>query len=181
MSRKSLATLYGIGLVKHAPGTAGSLAAAILAWGLLQCPHGWGVLAVGMIAVMIIGTVAADRYMRMHAIAHDPKEVVIDEVAGQWLTYLIWYMMIAGAAAPSDVSFTALDVDVGLQFLVLGFLLFRLFDIVKPWPISWADRTLKGGFGVMFDDLLAAIPAGILLYLAYVFSPLVFGTLESLP
>ena len=68
--------------------------------------------------------------------ASDPSEVVIDEVAGQWLVL---------AVSPLDP----------LSYLV-GFALFRLFDIWKPWPISWADQRVGGGLGVMLDDILAA-------------------------
>jgi len=181
MSKISLATLYGIGLIKRAPGTAGSAVAALMAWGLLQCPHGWALLAGGTLLFTLLGTFSADRYMKKHAIAHDPGEIIIDELAGQWLTYLIWYLMIAGASLQQHVTFSQLEVEVAPHFIALGFVLFRVFDILKPWPISLADRRLQGGFGVMFDDMLAAIPAGILLYGAYVFWPLIFGTLESIP
>ena len=181
MSKISLATMYGIGLVKRAPGTAGSAVAAGIAWGLLHCPYGWGLLAAGTLLFTMLGTFSADRYMTRHNTAHDPSEIIIDELAGQWLTYLVWYLMIAGASLQQQVTFAHLQVDVSLKFIALGFALFRLFDIVKPWPISLAQRKLEGGFGVMFDDILAAIPAGILLHVAYVFWPLMFGTLESLP
>jgi phosphatidylglycerophosphatase A len=67
----------------------------------------------------------------------DPGAVVIDEVAGQWLVL---------AVAPLDVWYFA-----------AAFVLFRVFDIAKPWPVSWADRRIKGGFGVMFDDILAGL------------------------
>jgi len=70
--------------------------------------------------------------------------VVIDEVAGQWLTLLV---------APPD-----------LLLYLAGFLLFRLFDIRKPWPVSWADQSLPGGLGVMVDDLLAGLYAALFLY-----------------
>lgn len=181
MSKISLATLYGIGLVKYGPGTTGSFAAAFLAWILLQCPYGWLILAIGTVLFTVLGITSANHYMKTHTTAHDPSEIVIDELAGQWLTYLIWYLMIAGASAPSGVTFSQLEIDTAPHFLGLGFVLFRLFDILKPWPISFIDRKVKGGFGVMFDDLVAALPAGVLLYFAYVFWPLIFGGLETMP
>ncbi len=181
MTKLSLATMYGVGLVRKAPGTAGSFVAAVMAWAVLQLPHGWALLAAGTMLCTVLGMLSADRYMKAHHTKHDPKEIVIDELVGQWLTYLIWYLMIAGASLNYQVTFAQLEVDIAPLYMALGFVLFRLFDIVKPWPISWADRTLKGGFGVMFDDLLAAIPSGVLLYLAYVYSPLMFGTLEAIP
>jgi phosphatidylglycerophosphatase A len=74
----------------------------------------------------------------------DPSAIVIDEVAGQWLVLL--------GAAPNPLSY------------VLAFVLFRVFDIWKPWPVSWADRRLAGGLGIMLDDLLAAVYAVLALF-----------------
>lgn len=75
----------------------------------------------------------------------DPKEVVVDEVAGQWLVL---------AAIPADPALFA-----------LGFVLFRIFDIFKPWPVRWADRQVGGGLGIMLDDLLAALYGALILSL----------------
>jgi len=180
-SKIGLSTMYGVGLVRKGPGTAGSAVAAILAWMILMLPHGWGWLALGTVLFTILGTFSATRYMITHNTAHDPSEIIIDELAGQWLTYLIWFGMIAGASLPQQVTLAQLEVEISPGFMLLGFALFRLFDILKPWPISWADRKIGGGWGVMFDDLLAAIPAGIFLYALYVVSPLVLGTTESIP
>ena len=74
---------------------------------------------------------------------HDDPSIVWDEIAGY-----LW---------------TMLAIPASWEFIVLGFLLFRLFDIWKPWPISWANREVKGGTGVMLDDLMAAVPAWIIL------------------
>lgn len=84
----------------------------------------------------LVGWWAASVYVRRTGI-DDPKEVVIDEVAGQWLVL---------AAVPPEPLFIA-----------AGFAVFRLFDIWKPWPVSLADRNVGGGLGVMLDDLLAAL------------------------
>ena len=70
--------------------------------------------------------------------------MVIDEVAGQWLVLVV---------VPPD-----------LVLYAAGFVLFRIADIVKPWPASWIDRTVKGGLGVMLDDTAAALYAGVALY-----------------
>ncbi len=130
-----LATWFGAGYLPLAPGTWGSLAALPFAWGLTA----WGgrpALAAASLLVFAVGWWAAGRYVRLSGQA-DPGSVVIDEVVGQWLVLL--------AAAPDLLTYA------------LGFLLFRLFDIVKPWPVSWADRRVGGGLGVMFDDVLAGI------------------------
>ena len=90
---------------------------------------------------------AADRYMALSG-EHDPGPVVVDEVAGQWLTLAI---------VPLDAI-----------WFVAGFCAFRLFDIVKPWPVGWLDRRVKGGFGVMLDDIAAGLYAAVLLYIAQI-------------
>ncbi|HZT51545.1 MAG TPA: phosphatidylglycerophosphatase A, partial [Stellaceae bacterium] len=80
------------------------------------------------------------------ALGKDPRVVVVDEAVGQWLTL---------AAAPLDP-----------WFYLAGFVLFRAFDIAKPWPVGWADRRIAGGFGILLDDILAAVYAGVLLLIA---------------
>lgn len=126
-----------------APGTWGTLAAMPLAYGLILAG---GPLLLFGVAVLIfaVGVWAAGKYAAMLE-ASDPSDVVIDEVVAIWLTLL---------AAPMTP----------LGWL-LAFGLFRLFDIAKPWPVSLADRKLKGGFGIMADDILAAFYAMIVLIL----------------
>ena len=138
---KMLATWFGAGLLPKAPGTWGSLAALPFAWAMAD----WGgpaLLAVATLVVTVVGWIVSDAYVRRTGV-NDPSEVVIDEVAGQWLTLL---------AVPPDPV-----------FYVAGFALFRLFDIRKPWPVGWADRELGGGLGVMVDDLLAGVYATLVL------------------
>ena len=180
MSKLSLATLYGAGLSPKAPGTVGSLVAALLAFGILQLPYGWAILAAGAALFTYLGAYASAHHMRDHATAHDPSEIVVDELAGQWLTYSIWHAWLFAMAGNSFAAVTLLnDVSANPLYLALGFLLFRFFDILKPWPISLADRKVKSGFGVMFDDVLAAIPAGTILYIIYLLSPYFMGGVQS--
>ncbi|MGB5092909.1 MAG: phosphatidylglycerophosphatase A [Parvibaculum sp.] len=138
-----LATWFGSGLAARAPGTWGSLAALPFAYGLMLAGGTW-LLLLAAIFVFVLGIWAADKYAALLGTS-DPSEVVIDEVAAMWLT------LIAAPMTP-------------LGWLI-AFGLFRLFDIAKPWPVSLADRTLKGGFGIMADDILAAIYAMIVLVL----------------
>jgi len=138
-----LATWFGAGLMPKAPGTWGSLAALPFAWAILHYGGTWW-LAGASLLVFLVGWWASAVYVAGAGTA-DPDEVVIDEVAGQWLTLLpaatlVWWHWAA------------------------GFALFRLFDIVKPWPVGWADRRVKGGLGVMLDDVIAALYAGLALY-----------------
>lgn len=136
------ATWFGAGYLPKAPGTWGSLAALPFAWGLVA----WGgapALAGATVAVFIVGLWSSAIFMAKSG-AHDPGAIVIDEVAGQWLVLLV---------APLDPIYYA-----------AGFALFRLFDIFKPWPISWADRNIQDAMGVMVDDILAGIAGAVVLY-----------------
>jgi phosphatidylglycerophosphatase A len=138
-----VATLCGVGFSPVAPGTCGSAAALPFAW-LVARAWGAGGLAVGAAILFVLGWWAAAAVCRVYG--KDPQIVVIDEAAGQFLTL---------AAAPIDP-----------WFYVAGFALFRVFDIAKPFPVGWADRRIGGGFGVMLDDVLAAIYAACLLLIA---------------
>ena len=133
-----VATVFGAGLSPIAPGTVGSLVALPAAW-LIHWAAGPAVLFVATVVVFVLGCWASHAYVTRTGIA-DPGAVVVDEVAGQWLVLVV---------AP-----------LSLWTFAVGFVLFRLFDIVKPWPVSWADRRIKGGLGVMLDDVLAGVYGG---------------------
>jgi len=132
-----IATLAGIGLVPIAPGTLASVVALPFAWMLLWF-GGATAMALSLLAAIAVGTWACDAYAQISG-SSDPSECVVDELAGQWL---------ACAFAPLSLSGFA-----------VAFVLFRLFDIVKPWPVSAAER-LSGGSGIMADDLVAGAIAG---------------------
>jgi phosphatidylglycerophosphatase A len=132
-----IATFFGAGMSPKAPGTMGSLASLAL-WAplvLLETP--WWMRALVTLGVLLVGTVASSAIVKAQG-REDPQIIVIDEVAGMGVTLL------AAHGGPS---------------LLLGFALFRLFDIWKPWPVRLADRRVKGGFGVMLDDVLAGLYA----------------------
>lgn len=140
-----IATWFGAGLLPKAPGTWGSVAALPFAWGL----HLWGGqagLAAAAGLLFVVGTWAAERYRRATE-GEDPQAVVVDEVVGQWL-------VLAVLPGPDPLMYG------------LGLVLFRAFDVFKPWPVSWADRRVRGGFGIMLDDVLAAGYGALLLVLA---------------
>lgn len=143
---KFIGTWFGVGLAPKAPGTFGSIAALPFAW-LIQSQWGNLGLFIAAIICFVVGCVACQKYLP-YVDALDPKEMVIDEVHGQWL--------LLSAMSPTITSY------------IIGLALFRLFDIMKPWPISVADRKIHGGFGVMFDDTLAAIYPLVLVMLLYV-------------
>lgn len=148
-----LATWFGSGLAKKAPGTFGTLAAMPFAW-VMQKYFGMEVLIAATLLACVGGVWVCDAYLRVTGKAKDadPKEVVIDEVAGVWLVLCLMplnYMSVAEEWMP--VSYVG------------AFLFFRIFDIWKPWPVSLADKKVKGGLGIMLDDLLAAVWAVIAL------------------
>ncbi len=138
-----IATALGAGLSPRAPGTAGSAVALLPWWFLLR-----GLPLAGYLVIVVLGFAlgvwacgVADRRLGQH----DQGALVWDEVIGMWITL---------TAAPA-----------GWIWMLVGFGLFRLFDIWKPWPVCVADRRVGGGLGVMLDDVLAAIYALVVLQL----------------
>jgi phosphatidylglycerophosphatase A len=139
-----LGTWFGAGLLPVMPGTWGSLAALPCAWAIRSL---WGVagLAIAATIVFAAGCWAAETAAKASGVK-DPSAIVIDEVAAQWLVLL---------PAPLDpLSYAA------------AFMLFRIFDIWKPWPVGLADRRVLGGLGIMLDDLLAAVYAVLVFLVA---------------
>lgn len=145
-----VATFFYVGLLRPAPGTWGSAAAIPVAWGL-HWAGGFPLLAVATLAAFVLGwqaTAAATR----DGDDHDPSEIVIDEVVGQWIALWplsggLWYMGVDPWVFP-------------WPGWVGGFVMFRLFDIWKPGPVGWADRR-KDAFGVMMDDVVAGLMAAV--------------------
>lgn len=148
--QKIFLTFFGAGLSPKAPGTAGTLAS--LPVGLLVLFYfGMETLFILTLAITVIGIFEVNKYEKTTGI-HDQQEIVIDEAAGMWLSLMIAYS-----------TATTLTFDYALEStIVLSFLGFRLFDIWKPSTIGWIDRELKGGLGVMLDDVLAGIAGGLL-------------------
>ena len=138
-----VATWFGAGLLPGMPGTWASLAALPCAWAIRALGGGIALAAAAMLA-FALGCWAAARVAAASG-RDDPGFVVIDEIAAQWLVLL---------AAPLD-----------WRTYAAAFLLFRLFDILKPWPIRAVERQVKGGLGIMLDDVAAALYALALLLL----------------
>ncbi|MDP5216300.1 phosphatidylglycerophosphatase A [Ruegeria sp. 2205SS24-7] len=144
-----IATVGGIGYLRPAPGTWGSLAALPMAWVLHQL-GGFPLLFLATLLAALVGNWAT-HVMTKDSDDHDPSEIVIDEVAGQFLA--LW-----AVSAPAWAH--GLDISALWPGWIAAFLLFRLFDIIKPGPVGWADR--RGDpLGVMLDDLIAGIFAAI--------------------
>ena len=168
-----------IGKIKFAPGTFGSLLAfpifALLSHMFLLTGYvlplpGYGLLEsqiityvcfmlLATLAIFVCGVITSTIYIK-DTKQDDPKEVVVDEVVGQLLTItltifvgpLLWY---------NSISTQLIDFVVAYA---MPFILFRLFDILKPWPINYIDQNMKTGLGIMLDDVLASILATISAY-----------------
>src|SRR6201991_4629561 len=154
-----VASVFGIGYFDIAPGTIMSAIAVPLAILIgLFGGGGMGILASSII-VLVIGILACADHVR-ETKREDPSECVIDELAGQWLACAFAVLTFGGRLPVDHISIPAFG---------LAFVLFRLFDIWKPWPVSWADQKLTGGVGVMTDDAIAGLMAGVLVVAARYF------------
>lgn len=144
---KLIVTFIGAGLSPKAPGTAGSLAALPVGYAI-HMTLGIEALAGAAVLAFFIGWWASNRYLAARHTREDRQEIVIDEVAGIWAVIAAMPLMYLNPAHSTV-----------LWMYGAAFVAFRLFDIVKPWPVSLADRRIKGGLGVMLDDILAALYA----------------------
>lgn len=138
---RTIATVGGVGYAPVAPGTFGTAAAVPLAW--VCAPLTWWAYALVCVAVTLVGIWAAAVADRSWG-THDSGRIVVDEVAGYLVT-----MALVDRSDP--------------VLLLLGFLLFRAFDIAKPFPVRQIDRQLGGGSGVVLDDVVAGVMAGLVL------------------
>ena len=154
-----IATFFYVGRIPFAPGTFGSLAALPVAY-IIHRFGGFPALALATVFAFVLGWWATASYTRTHD-SHDPSEVVIDEVAGQWIA--LWPLSAGLWHAGIDPAIFPYPGWIG------GFLMFRLFDIWKPWPVGWADRK-STPLGVMLDDVLAGIMVAIVVTLAASFA-----------
>jgi phosphatidylglycerophosphatase A len=157
-----VATGFGVGKIPFAPGTFGSLLAVFI-WIFINnlfsklnfSQINIDIFWVSFLTIFtVFGVYSANYYCKKHQ-KKDAKEIVIDEICGQLLTFLI-----AGIF---------MDIKSSYLLIFLAFLFFRLFDITKPFVIGLADKNVKGGIGVMLDDLLAGFAAAVLLYAVYAF------------
>jgi len=148
--QKLFLTFGGAGLSPKAPGTVGTLASLPVGLIILYT-LGMQTLFMVTLAITIIGIFEINKYENTTK-THDQQHIVIDEASGMWLS-----LMIAHSTA---ITMTYPYVEI--LAIIFSFLAFRLFDIWKPSTIGWIDREVKGGMGVMLDDVLAGIAAGLL-------------------
>ena len=169
-----IATCFGfgkLGKIFKCPGTIGSIIAFPIAYylfslviticqllgftNLISFPLFVIPCIILVILLFFIGAFGAGRYAKM-LVKEDPGEIIIDEVVGQMLCAIL--------SLPFAVGFLMAKVPMDLLLIgsiLINLLLFRLFDIFKPWPINWFDKNIKGGFGIMLDDIIAAIFAAV--------------------
>ena len=148
--QKPFLTFFGAGLSPKAPGTVGTLASLPVGLAVLYY-FGMETLFMLTLAITIIGIFEINKYEKETGI-HDQQEIVIDEAAGMWLSLMIAY----STAITMNYPYAE------ILAIIFSFAAFRLFDIWKPSTIGWIDRELKGGLGVMLDDVLAGIAGGLL-------------------
>ncbi len=139
-----LATGLGCGFAPVAPGTVGSMLGAVV-WWFVFADLDYFLRAVGAFAVFFFGVLVVDGAAQRYGVGDD-RAIVLDEVVGMWFALLLMPKSIPWVAA--------------------AFVLFRIADVLKPWPASWVDTRVTGGLGIMGDDLIAGIMASVVMALA---------------
>ncbi|GFE50170.1 phosphatidylglycerophosphatase A [Roseobacter cerasinus] len=144
-----IGTVLGVGHIHPAPGTWGSLIALPWAW-LLHVLGGFPLLLIALVVAFVKGWWATG-IMTRGSDDHDPSEIVVDEVVGQWIALL-----------PLSYAAWSRGIDILAMWpgWIAAFLLFRLFDITKPGPVGWADQR-GDALGVMLDDVIAGVFAAL--------------------
>ena len=156
-----ISTWFYIGLLKPAPGTWGSLGSLPFIYVFLLLDFSIWHLITLCTLIFFLGWWAT-------FIEHDPAEIVIDEVVGQWITFSPLFLILSNIKFNTSISENTIFINADssvysmhiMYIFICAFALFRFFDILKPWPISWADQ-ISSPFGVMFDDVLAGLYAAL--------------------
>ena len=156
-----ICTVFYVGLIPFAPGTFGSIAGVFFAY-LLD--FNVFTLFVSSAILFIVGYIFSDIYAQKKS-DHDPKEVVIDEVVGVFIAIMIcvWFAEFVGYYERKTVGFLLTHYQLYSDLIIafIAFVLFRLFDIIKPGIIGKIDRHTEGGMGIMLDDVVAGLFAGL--------------------
>lgn len=173
-------TFFGIGkIIKKGAGTIGSIIAFPLVIFLFKLSHllveiftnytsnvfiACFIIFIILILLFIIGAYSSNKYSKLIN-RSDPGEIIIDEIIGQALVIVATLPFTNGLIiASSFISYFPNIIEIGVVSCLASFILFRAFDILKPWPINWIDKNIKGGIGVMLDDIAAALLAIIVYY-----------------
>jgi len=164
----AIATFFGVGYCPVASGTAGSLATLPFAFVLTFYCGGWPAMLAFFVLVYVLGTLASKEVLKYTS--HDPSIIVIDEVAGQ----LIPLIFVSISISDADDPFLYPE-GWWLYCAVPTFILFRIFDILKPFPASYFDKKVLNAHGVMLDDIAAGIYALIFYTIALGIFLIMFG------
>ena len=160
----SLLTMFGIGYFKYAPGTAASFITCLIYYILWLSDFSLYsnkiYLVFFLIIILFYSIIIIDKLSHLFK-KKDPREIVVDEFVGQSIP-LVSFIFSADTFVPIGEK-----TDNLIIFILLSFVLFRLFDIAKPFPINIVDKKMKNGIGVMLDDIIAGIYSTIVIYIIY--------------
>ena len=157
---KAILTMLWIGYFKYAPGTAASFITCLIFY-----IHPMGGIELYVLFFLIVITIYSVILIDKVYKKEDSQEIVIDEFVGQSIPLIAWYYRtdLFGLVLPSKFF-----LFYSFEFwIVASFILFRIFDIIKPFPINIVDKKIKNGLGVMLDDIIAGIYSTIILYIIY--------------
>jgi len=160
----SLLTMFGIGHIKYAPGTMASFITCLIYYFLFSIDVNFYYFFFIFLILLIYSIILIDK-LSHHFKEKDPKEIVIDEFFGQSIPFVI--VMFIYTMPPTNTWTGNLEFEV--YYFFLFFILFRFFDIYKPFPINIIDKKMKNGFGVMLDDIMAGVYTFIVFYIGVLF------------
>ena len=165
-------TLFGVGKIKKAPGTIASLITTLIFYFYYRTLSAYEFMQMKddlllILFVFVIASYYAIEKVKKYFKSKDPKEIVIDEVCGQLIPLIIIIVIIGSPGTVTEssmkdylIKFTMIN---GKLYILMSFIFFRFFDIVKPFPVSYFDKKYKNSFGILFDDIVAGICTAILI------------------
>ncbi|WP_019519519.1 phosphatidylglycerophosphatase A family protein [Faucicola boevrei] len=153
----------GSGLPKKAAGTWGTVGGLVMALPMLLLGF-LGFFAMTVLGCLIGSFICGKTSDLMQV--HDDPHIVFDEWVGMWIALLPSVWLLASTQSGNKAGLAHLHPSVVLLFII-PFVLFRFFDIIKPFPIKWVDKNVDGGFGILIDDVLAGVMAGVICYVLF--------------
>ena len=161
-------TLFGVGYFKYAPGTAASFITCLIYFTLTESAFSFGInkfyIVVFLIFVLFYSIIFIDKLSPVFK-KKDPREIVIDEFVGQCIP-LVSILFKPDGFIPNCCYKGTIE-EASVMWILLSFILFRFFDILKPFPINIVDKKMKNGVGVMLDDIISCIYSTIVIYIIY--------------
>ena len=165
----SILSMFGVGYFKYAPGTAASFITCLIYFTLTESAFSLGInkfyIVAFLIFVLFYSIIFIDKLSPVFK-KKDPREIVIDEFVGQCIP-LVSILFKPDGFIPNCCYKGTIE-EASVMWILLSFILFRFFDILKPFPINIVDKKMKNGVGVMLDDIIAGIYSTIVIYIIYV-------------